>query len=132
MAKSAIVKVNQVADVLLVCTGPGTVTDQDMRQILVAAETPSVAKVLGLDAGPTELTSTQRKTIAEVASRRKLLVVAVTDERMTRGIVTAVSWLGANIKAYAWDELRVAVKQLAVSEKTANEIVDMALRMKVL
>ena len=54
--------------------------------------------------------STQRKMISDI----KLRTAVVTLSRMARGIVTALGWLGANIRAFAPDQMDEALDSLGV------------------
>jgi hypothetical protein len=130
MSKQAIVKLAQMADVLMICAGPGVLTDQEFTKMISSSQHPSVRKILGLDAGPTEMTSVQRKSVASVAKDRGLFVVTITNEKLTRGIVTAVSWLGANIKAYSWDDLRTGIQQLGLPPDQEDQMLTKAVAMR--
>lgn len=126
---NCIVRREQIGEVFLVCNGPGTLSAADFELICESASEPGVKTVLGLDAGPNEITSVQRKRIADIARDRGLFVIIVTNERMTRGIVTALSWLGANVKAFSWDDIQRAV-DLIGDEELRPEILRTALQMR--
>ena len=129
MTKQAVLKLSQIADVLLICSGAGVLADPDFQRMYGACKQASVRKILGLS-GPTEMTSVQRKAAAEIAKDRGIFTVTITNERLTRGIVTAVSWLGMNIKAYSWDELRTGIRQLGLTPDLEELVYEEALAMK--
>lgn len=62
--------------------------------------------------GSIETTSLQRKEVFELVKVKKIRVAVVTDDRMVRGIVTAASWVGVDVNAYAWGDLRDAIRSL--------------------
>jgi len=74
--------------------------------------TKSVRKYLVTTVGKGELNSLQRKQIAGVFSSKKIGVVVVTDDSIARHIATAISWLGVDIKAFPWKELRHAIQHV--------------------
>jgi hypothetical protein len=62
--------------------------------------------------------------------KRNIPVIVVTDDRMVRGLVTAVSWMGAQVDAYSWKEIEKAVQRLSVSTITATICLDEANRFR--
>jgi hypothetical protein len=56
------------------------------------------------------ITATQRKAAADVMTAKSLNSVVVTSNRLTRGILTALSWLGAKVKGFNWDTLESALE----------------------
>lgn len=56
--------------------------------------------------------STQRKRISSI----KLRTCVVTLSRVARGIVTALGWLGADIRAFAPDQMTEAIRSLGATE----------------
>jgi len=39
-------------------------------------------------------------------------VAAILDDRVSRGMITALGWLGMNIKAFTWDDAKKAISYL--------------------
>lgn len=111
-----------VDDVFISCATEGSVPDEVWASYVKDLHERRFAKHLATAVGAVALTSTQRKSAAEVIMRRGVPVAVVTDERLVRGIVTAVSWLGVDIKAFSWGEVRPALRHLQVSP----EVVDRA------
>ena len=68
------------------------------------------------------ISSTQRKGASDAVKSRNLPVIVLTNSRITRGVVTALNWLGANIGAYSWASLNAALKSLEVDPKVEEEL----------
>ena len=128
--KAATLKWTQVGDVLIVCSTSGTMPEQGYDQLMKAAQSAPIKKMIALNAGTTEVNSVQRKQAAELNKAKGLNCAVVTDDRLVRGIVTAVSWLGGNLKPFSWSNLRDAVRYLKVSPNVEEEIVNRCLRLK--
>lgn len=105
-------------------------SDESMNAMLNDMRTKPIKKFLGTDIGGVEVTSVQRAAGAELVREKGISVVVVTDERIMRGVVTALSWLGANIKSYSWTTLEDAVRHLGVNSSQEREIVDTVLAMR--
>src|SRR5690349_11131633 len=50
--------------------------------------------------GNIDANSVQRKLVADASVGA--LIAVVTDDRLVRGLVTAVSWLGVTVKSFSW------------------------------
>lgn len=70
-----------------------------------------------VDAGKSNLSPSQRKAIADMAGDLRLdyRAAVLTDSILTRGIVTALSWLGATQRAFAPADLAGAFLYLELS-----------------
>jgi hypothetical protein len=68
--------------------------------------------------------------VAEVLRSRNIPTAAVTDERLVRGLITAVSWLGVDIKPFAWSEVHNAVTYLKVPSIFADKVYETAMAFK--
>ena len=113
-----------VGDLLISVTSAGVVSDQDWQQFMKALRTEPVTKYLAGTLGKAEATSTQRKEGAEVMMRRGLRVAVITDDAITRGIITAVGWLGANVSSFNWSNIDAALSYLNVTEVQASRAHD--------
>lgn len=69
---------------------------------------------LGASLGILEVSSSQRKSAAKAMREGNFPVSILTDDVLVRGVVTAVSWLGANAKSYPWSQLDLALQFLDV------------------
>ena len=70
----------------------------------------------------------QRKRFAELFRHCK--VSAVSDHRVTRGIITAMGWLGLQIRAASWDNLREAIDYLEPNGTTAADVQALTLKLR--
>lgn len=77
---------------------------------LVSAE---AAKIFSLVVGPANINAAQRRNGAETFKSRGIQATVIVDNTMTRGVLTALSWLGVGIKGFAWSELDNAFRHLA-------------------
>lgn len=112
-----------IGDVLVSLTTAGPVIDSQWNGWVKDMETRGVKKCLGATLGATELTSLQRKRASDVARAHKIRVCAITDDALVRGIVTAVSWLGVNIKAFSWSNMPAALQFLEVPPPVDQHII---------
>jgi hypothetical protein len=62
-----------------------------------------------------------RKGGREFFVKNKVPFATVTDDKIVRGFVTAASWFGMNIAAFAWSDSRGAMKWLGVDNAIAHE-----------
>jgi hypothetical protein len=69
---------------------------------------------IGASLGILELSAPQRKHAASALRNNGVQVVIITDDVLVRGVVTAVSWLGANVKSFAWKDMDRAFARLGV------------------
>lgn len=105
---------------LFISISAGTVDDETWKDYIRCLQLPAVAKHIGASVGKTEVSSVQRKEAAEILKRRGIRVAAVTDDTLVRGLVTAISWLGANISAFSWTNARDALKDLGITGTAAD------------
>lgn len=119
-----------VGDVLVSFATDGRVPDENMDAMLEDLRSKPITKFLGTDTGGVEVTSVQRASGAEIVREKGIFVVIVTDDRLMRGVATALSWLGANIKSYSWAKLDDAIEQLDLTEEAAKEILATVLSLK--
>lgn len=108
----------------------GTVEDKEWGLFLEDLQSKPVKRYLAVSVGTLQLTSLQRKQVAEVVTRRSIPIAAVTDERLVRGVVTAISWLGANIKAFSWAEMQDALVYLGLRPSIAAQVTGAVLKIK--
>lgn len=112
-----------VDHVLIVLSGTGSVPDDQWQGMHAAMNEEAVRVYLGVSVGSVHLTRAQRQEGAETVKRRKLLAVVVTDERLVRGVVTAVRWLGADVNAFPLDELDQALEFVNLGPE-ASAVID--------
>ena len=119
-----------VGDVLVSFSLPGVIPDKVWDDFVKDLGRQRIVGCLVLCIGAVDVNSIQRKTAGDAVLQRKLPVVVVTDDRVVRGLVTAVGWLGVQIDSFSWSQLDGAVNKLRVSPATSSRCVEEALRFK--
>ncbi|WP_156041055.1 hypothetical protein [Chondromyces apiculatus] len=89
-----------------------------------------VNRLLATSLGAIDVTSAQRRIIADALKQRKIAAAAVMDDRLSRGVVTAVTWQGVDIEIYAWSELREAILSLNVPPAEVDAVIDATIRLR--
>lgn len=107
--------------VLISLTQSGPISDARWKQFLDDFRSSGVQYVLGTSVGSVDVNSVQRKSVAELLKGKRIAVV--TDHRIARGIVTALGWLGLDIKSFDWPSLTQAVDYLGIEGLATKEIV---------
>jgi hypothetical protein len=122
--KNAVMKWTVVADVFIHHTTAGPIPDSVYDLFVKDLKSKPYTKFLGSSTGAAEVTSLQRKSASEALRARNIPSAVITDERLVRGIVTAASWLGVNIKSFSWTEARDAIKHLGVAREHEDRVLD--------
>jgi hypothetical protein len=113
--KYAVIKWTEVGHVMVFCGTGGQIPIDTWETFNKELKTKPVSKVLCLSIlGSGDLTSVQRATTADILKKRGINMGVVTDDKLVRGMVTAASWVGANIKAFSWTEFPEVFKYLDV------------------
>jgi hypothetical protein len=79
----------------------GDMSDAEWAVLTGALRQDAVRSVLGGALGAVRITAGQRKEVGELVKERKLKVSTLADSAITRGIITAISWVGVDIKAFS-------------------------------
>jgi len=103
-----------MGDLLISCVTGGQLTNEDVDAWVEALKAKQVKKYLAIADGALEMTSVQRK--AGIDAGKRLRVALITDDRLVRGIATAASWFGVDMKAFPHSELSLAIKNLGAQE----------------
>jgi hypothetical protein len=119
-----------IDDIAITITRPGESDDAVWKDFARDLDTKKVTKLLGGAIGNATLTSVQRKIVADALKRNGVVVAAISDDRLVRGVITAVSWLGVNIRAFDWSDAISAAKYLGIPETTQRLAVDALLRLR--
>ena len=93
----------------------GPVDDTVWNEYVSDLETKPITRYLGAMVGAFSVNSIQRKVAAEVAKKKKIKIGVLTDDRLVRGLVTAVAWMGTDIRAFSWNEMEAVFQFLKVS-----------------
>lgn len=127
---AGVIKWSVVGEVMVVHTTEGRIADEQWNAFVRDIQTKPVHKMLGASTGSTDVTSTQRKLVSEVLASKKVSSVVVTDDRLVRGLATAASWFGVNIKSFSWAEVDKCIKELGVPADQGSLIVTTLTRLK--
>jgi hypothetical protein len=98
------------------------VSDSVWNEFLRVLESGKFRHIFSFTVGNTSIKATQRKSAADILKREDIPATVMTDNRMTRGILTAVSWLGAKVKAFSWAELDAAMDAANVPLESRAEV----------
>jgi len=109
-------------EVMVVVSGDGVMTEDLWARHMDDLQNKPVSRVLGFNIGTVSVTSVQRKQASDIAKQRGTFSIIVSDSAMTRGIITAVSWLGANIKAFPWSEKDRAYSALDLEPEAESSV----------
>jgi hypothetical protein len=90
-------------------------TDDDHRKATAVFRTLDLEKVrfLGVTRGGAP-TASQRKDLTDILNGRELLAAIVTDARLVRGVVSALSWFNQRVRAFSMSEMDEAFKYLSI------------------
>jgi hypothetical protein len=107
-------------NLMLVHTHPGPVESERFSECLREIKARRITHLLSVAKGVAEINSVQRKAASEAVAG--LHIVAIVDNALTRGFITALGWLGVNIKSYPPDELDFALARLGIPGLTDRKI----------
>jgi hypothetical protein len=110
--KTAIWKYKALGDLLLLCVSDGEPRDEDLEGSLALHRKGIVKKALLWAIGDPTISAAQRKRTAEAMGKNPNYVI--TTSAITRGIITAMSWLGQPMRACSPDGIREAIRDLGV------------------
>jgi hypothetical protein len=96
------------------CTVMSTMGDTDNMLIFSAGGGPNLM---------------QRRDLEQITNRLRGSVAVVTSSRVARGIVTAISWVKKEIKAFNPDQRQAAFDYLRLEPKQAEEAMRVALEL---
>jgi hypothetical protein len=100
----------------------GNIERATWRQFIDDMRASEATAYLSVGMGTPQVDSVQRKEAAELLKERNIAVAVVTDDKVVRGVVTAVSWLGVNIKSFPISKIRQALEHLNVPESDFSRI----------
>ena len=104
----------KTGDLMIAVNTAGNISDELWARFMEDFGADGHRAYLGGSLGILEVSSAQRKSAAKAMRERGFAVSILTDDVLVRGIVTAVSWLGANAKSYPWSQLDLALGRLDV------------------
>ena len=68
--------------------------------------------------------ATQRAALGEAFGKGRFKTAVLTQSALSRGVVTAISWLGVPVRAYAFGEMHRVQEYLLLSADEVNEVSD--------
>jgi predicted Fe-Mo cluster-binding NifX family protein len=112
-------------DVMFTRTLSGEIADEDWYKFLEDLKN-GVRVVFAVSHGDVAPSATQRRDAAKILSDHKITAIVLTDSRVSRGILTAMSWFGASVMAFPWTELQRAVEAASESEEVRQQLISSA------
>lgn len=119
---------HRVGDVIMTFTSAGDMEDKVWNEFLVFLKAQEGARIVFCVASNDQgtMSANQRKSGAEILKQMNLHAIVVTDSRLVRGILTAVGWLGADVRPQSWAALDTAVKQASDDPTTQKTLFELA------
>lgn len=109
-------------NVVIIRAQGGQVDVPNFNRFLDDVRRSPVNYFFAIASGVALLSAVQRRDSAEVLKQKGIKTFVVTDNALTRGIVTAVSWLGAEISSFSWKDFDKALKLMNASAKVEKRI----------
>ncbi|WP_156338815.1 hypothetical protein [Chondromyces crocatus] len=103
-------------------TLPGSSIDalwQSFANDLLALD---VTRYLGVAFKGAEVTSVRRRILADALLHKNIRLSAVTEDKVTNGFATAMSWLGVDVGAFTLSELDRAIAHLDVPDDRIQRV----------
>lgn len=104
-------------DVMIAVNTAGKISDETWSAFMEEFGASDYRCYIGASVGILEVSSVQRKQAAEAIRTNKVSVAIITDDILVRGVVTAVSWLGANARSFAWKDIDRALERLGLLDR---------------
>ena len=101
----------------------GDLPEKRLDELIRDVQTGEVKYVLATSIGRYRLTSLQRKKAQEGFGQPDKIATIV-DDVVTRGIITAFSWLGLNIKSFSWPNVKDACTYVAPPGISPEDVFD--------
>lgn len=115
-----------VDDIIVAVTAPGDIDSQVWTRYVGDLKQPHANYVLSLVRGAVSIDAVKRNEAASTVKDNNLQVIVITESRLTRGVLTAVAWMGANITALSWNDLEKAFDKIKASDETRLRILTIA------
>lgn len=117
----AVWKWQQVGDLLLICSSQGQLRDDDFAPCLELHRTNQVTRAITWALGNVTMSAAQRKTAGDAMGDHP--AATITDSAVTRGMITAMAWMGKPWSAHAPKDIDEAVKRIGVPDGySADEV----------
>jgi hypothetical protein len=115
--------------VLLVAQSPGEPTSAEWSRYLDDIRALPFKDVLVVGEG-NKLTAKQRSDVEHLLKRSGGRIAVVTNSPLTRGVMTALAWLGLPARAFALTDLPGALAFLDVAPEHQSEALDTIRRLR--
>jgi hypothetical protein len=119
-----------VDETMISYSTPGHISDEHWDRFVKDLKAKPIRWYLSTTMGAVEVNSVQRKKCIDVLKSKGVGVAVVTDERVVRGIVTAASWLGVNVKAFPWTDINGAIQHIQVSREAVDRYVEAVAKLR--
>jgi len=110
-----------VGELIVSFSQEGAIPDSVWNRFVADVGAKTTKSVLGLSIGSVGINSVQRKAIAEAVKGRSL--AAVLQSPVVRGILTAMSWFGINVKPFSWQNLRDSISYLGADPDVIEPLI---------
>lgn len=111
--------------------GDGPLDEPDFDAWASAMTAQRIGVYLSVVDGAARVSSAQRKRAARIFDAQGVRAAVVTDSSVTRGVVTAVRWLGGtSIVAFPRKELVAAVRHLGFTAYRADAVITAVARLE--
>ncbi|KIG13876.1 hypothetical protein DB30_07479 [Enhygromyxa salina] len=104
-------------DLMVAVNTAGNISDEVWDGFIAELSAEDFSHYIGCSLGILEVSAAQRKQAALALRSNKVSVAIVTDDVLVRGVVTAVSWLGANVKSFAWKDFDRALERHGIEDR---------------
>lgn len=115
-------------DLLIVLSRPNPIDDQLFERFIGDIREHPWKKCLGAAVAAINMTSIQRSQVA--AEFKNKPTAAITDHSVARGVATALSWLGLQIRAWSWAQMDKAFDYLELDSSQKAVAVELLERLK--
>lgn len=110
-------------DVVISLTQEGIISDEHWDAFVDDVLRDRTTCMLGLGLGAISVNSKQRRKLGPAMNDKR--VAAVLGSSVSRGIATALSWMGLKIRAFPWHDLQGAFDYLGSEELGAERGVEL-------
>jgi hypothetical protein len=123
------VLVEKIERVVLVVHAPCPPTAEAWRQCIENLERSVPFDAILVISNGTTISATQRADVQRVVGAAKARVAVVADSRFTRGVVTALHWLGLQIRAFPTRDIDSALDYAGVRRTQRSNVEDVITNM---
>jgi hypothetical protein len=99
--------IDRIDNVVVTCS-VGAFSADDLTPIADALSSGDVGYYVAGAAGDVDLDPQARNMLFDLLRKKGIKVVAVTDSKVVKGIITAATWMGVAIENRSWSELAAA------------------------